>query len=48
MVQIPNRLEFPTESYDNFSWQGSAEIVLFKILFLLYVLLQVSKVFSNV
>jgi hypothetical protein len=25
MVQIPSRLEFPTESYDYFSGQGSAE-----------------------
>jgi hypothetical protein len=25
MVQIPNRLEFTTESYDCFSGQGSAE-----------------------
>jgi hypothetical protein len=26
MVQIPSRLEFPTESYDYFSGQESAEI----------------------
>jgi hypothetical protein len=26
MVQIPSRLEFPTESYDCFSGQRSAEI----------------------
>jgi hypothetical protein len=37
MVQIPSRLEFPTESYDDFSGQGSAERVLFRILFLLNV-----------
>jgi hypothetical protein len=37
MVQIPNRLEFPTESYDDFSERVSAERVLFRILFLLYV-----------
>jgi hypothetical protein len=37
MVQIPNRLEFPKESYGDFSGQGSAERVLFRILFLLYV-----------
>jgi hypothetical protein len=30
-------LEFPTESYGDFSGQGSAERVLFRILFLLYV-----------
>jgi hypothetical protein len=37
MVQIPSRLEFPTESYDGFSEKVSAERVLFRILFLLYV-----------
>jgi hypothetical protein len=37
MVQIPNRLKFPTESYDDFSGQRSAEMMLFRILFLLYV-----------
>jgi hypothetical protein len=31
MVQIPNRLEFPTESYDDFSGQWSAERVLFRM-----------------
>jgi hypothetical protein len=37
MVQMPSRLEFSTERYDDFSGQGSAERVLFRILFLLYV-----------
>jgi hypothetical protein len=37
MVQISSRLEFPTESYDDFSERVSAEIVLFIIMFLLYV-----------
>jgi hypothetical protein len=37
MVQILSRLEFPTERYDDFSRQRSAERVLFRILFLLYV-----------
>jgi hypothetical protein len=32
-----NRLEFPTESYGDFIGHGSAERVLFRILFLLYV-----------
>jgi hypothetical protein len=50
MVQIPNHLEFPTESYGDFSGQGSAERVLFRILFLLYVFyyefLESSQIFS--
>jgi hypothetical protein len=37
MVHIPSRLEFPTESYDDFSGHESAERLLFRILFLLYV-----------
>jgi hypothetical protein len=37
MVQIPSRLEFHTESYGDFSENVSAERVLFRILFLLYV-----------
>jgi hypothetical protein len=37
MVQISSRLELPTESYDDFSEKVSAERVLFRILFLLYV-----------
>jgi hypothetical protein len=44
MVQIPNYLELSTESYGDFSGQGSAEKVLFRILFLL----RISKVFSDV
>jgi hypothetical protein len=37
MVQIPSRLEFPTECYGDFSEMVSAERVLFRILCLLYV-----------
>jgi hypothetical protein len=37
MVQILNSLEFSTESYDDFSENVSAEMVLSRILFLLYV-----------
>jgi hypothetical protein len=37
MVQISSRLEFPTESYGDFSEMMSVERVLFRILFLLYV-----------
>jgi hypothetical protein len=37
MVQMPSRLEFSTESYGDFSGQESAERVLFRIMFLLYV-----------
>jgi hypothetical protein len=37
MVQISNRLDFSTESYDDFSVQESAKMVLFRILFLLYI-----------
>jgi hypothetical protein len=44
MVQILSRLEFTTESYSDFSGQGSAERVLFRILFLLRIL----RVMSNV
>jgi hypothetical protein len=37
MVQISSRLEFPIESYGDFSEKVSAERVLFRILYLLYV-----------
>jgi hypothetical protein len=47
MVQMPNRLEFPTESYDDFSGQWSAERVLFRILFLLRILRVVSKAINR-
>jgi hypothetical protein len=47
MVQIPSRLEFPTESYDDFSGQRSAERVLFRILFLLRILRVMSKVINR-
>jgi hypothetical protein len=47
MVQITNRLEFPTESYDDFSGQGSAKIVLFRILFLLRILRVMSKAINR-
>jgi hypothetical protein len=46
MVQIPSRLEFPTESYDDVSERVSAESVLFRILFLLYIFITNFK--SNV
>jgi hypothetical protein len=47
MVQMPNRLEFPTESYDDFSGQWSAERMLFRILFLLRILRVISKVINR-
>jgi hypothetical protein len=47
MVQILSRLEFHTESYDDFSGQGSAERVLFRILFLLRILRVMSKAINR-
>jgi hypothetical protein len=47
MVQIPSRLKFPTESYDDFSGHGSAERVLFRILFLLRILRVTSKAINR-
>jgi hypothetical protein len=44
MVQILSCLEFPTESYDDFNGQRSAERVLFRILFLLYVFITNFKI----
>jgi hypothetical protein len=44
MVQIPNHLEFPTESYDDFSERVSAERVLFRFCFY-YEFLESSQMF---
>jgi hypothetical protein len=48
MAQIPSRLEFPTESYDDFVKGGQLKGCCLELYFYYMFLLRISRVFLNV